>query len=389
MIIVFCSYMSHFVLKLDFKRFRAIKTQAVSIFSRKILQRQNSHHDKIWTMDSFKAFCNDGFDSQKFDAFSGPVARRSHSVILSSQNDWPDSVFAIVHRRLVNRRILFIKPIIRETAALSFCQFVFQANIGKRSAHHHLMIAATRTVGIKIAHSNIMLLQIPSGRSVRADKTCRRNVVSRDGVAQFGQNTQSGQMRLSALIVKKRCRSQVSGFFIPLISFANRRNESVPYLVLLKDAIVIFGKEFGFNVIMNAIRDFFRFRPDFFQTDVFSFIIFAKRLMFQINVKRSSKRVSHDHRRWSKISVFDKRIDASLKITISAFNCSKRIPCLFHGNRNFFFQTTGIADAGHAAIPCQIEAQLVQIRLQTGSLQIFGHDARAGRKRSLDVCRNL
>ena len=136
------------------------------------------------------------------------------------------------------------------------------------------MIAATRTVGIKIAHQNVMLLQIPSGRSVRADKTCRRDVVSRDGVAQFGQNAQSGQMRLSALIVKKRCRSQVSGFFIPLISFANRRNESVPYFVLFKDAVVIFGKELRFNVIMNAIRDFFRFRPDFFQIDVFSFRIF-------------------------------------------------------------------------------------------------------------------
>ena len=47
-------------------------------------------------------------------------------------------------------------------------------------------------------------------------------------------------------------------------------------------------------------------------------------------------------------------------------------------------ERTGIADARRATVTDEIEAELVEIRLQTGLVQIIADDARAGRERSLD-----
>ncbi len=47
-------------------------------------------------------------------------------------------------------------------------------------------------------------------------------------------------------------------------------------------------------------------------------------------------------------------------------------------------QRAGVADAGGAAVADQVEAELVQVGLQAGLVQIIGHDARAGRERGLD-----
>ena len=43
-------------------------------------------------------------------------------------------------------------------------------------------------------------------------------------------------------------------------------------------------------------------------------------------------------------------------------------------------ERTGVADAGGAAVADGIEAELVEILLQTGFVQVIGHDARAGRE---------
>jgi hypothetical protein len=48
-------------------------------------------------------------------------------------------------------------------------------------------------------------------------------------------------------------------------------------------------------------------------------------------------------------------------------------------------QRAGVADAGGAAVGREAEAELRQRLQQSGLGQIFGHDARTGRERSLDV----
>ena len=47
-------------------------------------------------------------------------------------------------------------------------------------------------------------------------------------------------------------------------------------------------------------------------------------------------------------------------------------------------QRAGIADARRATVADEVEAELVEIRLQAGLVQIIGDDARTGRERRLD-----
>ena len=51
--------------------------------------------------------------------------------------------------------------------------FVFDANIGKRAAHHHFMIASARAKGVKVLGANLAISQIAAGWTVFLDSTCR------------------------------------------------------------------------------------------------------------------------------------------------------------------------------------------------------------------------
>ena len=58
--------------------------------------------------------------------------------------------------------------------------FVTNADIGEGATHHHLMVTATGTIGVKVAPGNPMLLQIAACRTIGFDAPRRRNVVRGD-----------------------------------------------------------------------------------------------------------------------------------------------------------------------------------------------------------------
>ena len=47
-------------------------------------------------------------------------------------------------------------------------------------------------------------------------------------------------------------------------------------------------------------------------------------------------------------------------------------------------ERAGIADAGRAAVADDLEAELVEVGLQAGLVEVIGDDARAGRERGFD-----
>ena len=51
-------------------------------------------------------------------------------------------------------------------------------------------------------------------------------------------------------------------------------------------------------------------------------------------------------------------------------------------------ERAGVADAGRAAVADGVEAELVEVRLQSAALVVVGDDARAGRERGLDDARH-
>ena len=75
---------------------------------------------------------------------------------------------------------------------------------------------------------------------------------------------------------------------------------------------------------------------------------------------------------------------ARLEIAVAGKHGRGNDIVLRHGLLHRRGQRAGIADARRAAVPDEIEAQLVQIRLQAGFVQVIGHHARTGRQRRLD-----
>src|SRR5947207_3257459 len=66
-----------------------------------------------------------------------------------------------------------------------------QTDIGKRSAHHHFMIAPARAIGIEILGFHAPLLQIFTRRAGSLDGAGRRDMVGGHAMAKFGQHTRS------------------------------------------------------------------------------------------------------------------------------------------------------------------------------------------------------
>jgi hypothetical protein len=98
----------------------------------------------------------------------------------------------------------------------------------------------------------------------------------------------------------------------------------------------------------------------------------------------SRQRIGDDQRRRSEIIGAHIRIDAALEIAITGKHRRGDEVVLLDRLRDRFRQWARIADAGGAAIAHEIEAELVEVLLQTGRLEIFGHHLAARGERGLD-----
>src|SRR5205085_8803641 len=127
------------------------------------LARQHAHADQVTAMDAFEALCNNGFHAQQTSPFSSPIAGRSGSVFLSGDYDERNLLFLIFHRGIVNAHALTVRLVQSYSAFRSRHHQVLDAHVRKRAAHHHLMIAAPRTIAVEVLNLDSLLLQVHTG----------------------------------------------------------------------------------------------------------------------------------------------------------------------------------------------------------------------------------
>ena len=97
----------------------------------------------------------------------------------------------------------------------------------------------------------------------------------------------------------------------------------------------------------------------------------------------AGERVGDDQRRRRQIVGAHLLLDASFEIAIAAqHRGDDQISCVDF-RRHVVGQRPAVADARRAAVADQIEAELVEIRLEARLSQILGHDFRAGREAGL------
>jgi hypothetical protein len=83
-------------------------------------------------------------------AFGRPIAAAARAVVGAGQHDARDTLRAIVRGSVEDRHELALGKLQREAAFDVGREPVAQPDVGERSAHHHVMIAATADVRVEI-----------------------------------------------------------------------------------------------------------------------------------------------------------------------------------------------------------------------------------------------
>src|SRR5262249_28739564 len=132
------------------------------------------------------------------------------------------------------------------------------------------------------------------------------------------------------------------------------------------------------------IVDLFQARPQLLQVNLLTVFATTDRLSREINVNSTCQGKGYDQRRTHQEVCFDILVDSSLEVPVSAQNTRNDEIVLSDQLFKVRIEWTRIADAGRATIADQVEPKLIQIRLQTGFLEILSHHSRTRSQRGLD-----
>ena len=109
-----------------------------------------------------------------------------------------------------------------------------------------------------------------------------------------------------------------------------------------------------------------------FRKDLLALLVDAERLLGDIDVHRAGDRIGDHQRRRSEIVGAHVGVDAAFEIAIAREHRGGDEIVVVDRLGILRRQRAGIADAGGAAEADEIEAELVEILLQAGLLEIFG-----------------
>src|SRR5690606_3694475 len=120
------------------------------------------------------------------------------------------------------------------------------------------------------------------------------------------------------------------------------------------------------------------------QIDRLAIAVFTDRLAGQVDLDRTRQRVGDDQWGRSKVVRLHIRRNAAFEIAVARQDAGRDQALFIDRLRNRAVKRPGIADTGGAAEADEVEADLVEFRLQAGFFQIFGHDLATGSERGLD-----
>src|SRR5579859_4028 len=144
------------------------------------LQRQDTHAHQVAAVDTLEALRDDRADAEQQRAFGRPVAGTAAAVLLPGDPDQWHPLGLVLHRgvedplHLALRRQHPIRRQLERPVTLSIGhQLVAQADVAKRAAHHHLVVAAARAIRVEVAERDAVVEQIAARGGVLGDRTSR------------------------------------------------------------------------------------------------------------------------------------------------------------------------------------------------------------------------
>src|SRR5471030_1551504 len=363
------------------------------------LQRQHAHADQVGAVDAFERAHDHGLHAQQLGALGGPVARRAGAVLFAAEHHRRRAFGDILHRRVVDRQLFAARLVDgdaafdRRTVGLGRDHAVLDTHVGEGAAHHDLVVAATRAVGVEVGLQHAVGQQPFTGRAVFLDRTGWRDVVGGDRVAEHDQRARAGDAGGGRFLhhleaVEERRLGDV-GRGRPVVDIAFGRRDVFPQLARVALDVGVVGLEdFRIHRELHQLGDLFRAWPDVAEVDVLTVFAFTYGLRHQVDGHVAGDGVGHHQRRRGQEVRTDVRVDTRFEVAVARQDGRGDDVVVGDGGVQFRGQIAGVADAGGAAVGGQAEAQFFQVRQQAGGGQVLGHHFRAGRQRGLDVRRD-
>ena len=180
------------VVKSDIERLGAVEPEAVSALALRELERDDSHHDEIRTVDPLVAHRDHGLHTEKERPLRRPVARRAHPVVAPTEHHKRCPGSLVVEARLIDAAHLAVCEVRRPSALCSRRKLVAYPDVGERASSHDPVVAPACAVGVEHPDGDIPLRAEPACRRIDSDRPGTADVVGRDGVAKCQEHPRTG-----------------------------------------------------------------------------------------------------------------------------------------------------------------------------------------------------
>src|SRR5207237_6309745 len=168
------------------------ETDGLTRMTRHELEGQHAHPNQIRAMDSLERLCDHRPDTEEKRTLGCPVARRSGAVFFARDDHERNSALLVFHRGFVNRNRLVPLASRSPPTCSSRRELVTKADIREGSAHHHLVISPTRSIGVEVDRLHAMLDQPFPGWTRSRNRAGWRDVISSDGITEHSESARPG-----------------------------------------------------------------------------------------------------------------------------------------------------------------------------------------------------
>ena len=278
----------------------ALQSERGGVLAGEELQRQDAHADQVRTMDALEAFGDHRLHAEQVGAFRRPVARGAGAVFLAGDHHQRHAAGLVAHRGVVDRQLLVARVVDGVAAFFAAEHQVLDADVGEGAAHHHVVVAAARAVGVEVGGRHAARLQELAGGRTGLDVAGRGNVVGGDRIAEQAEQARADDVldrtdRHRHAVEVGRVLHVGRGL-VPLVAFAVRRGDLVPARIALEHVGVVLREHLRPDGTDDEVADFLVRRPDVAQVHRLAVVAVADGVLRQVDVHGAGDRIG-DHQR--------------------------------------------------------------------------------------------
>lgn len=346
---------------------------------------QDAHADEVAAVDALEGLRDDGLHAEQTCAFRGPVAAGAHAVVFTTEDDARCASGFVGLGGVVDAH--FGACGLQQGVAAFFAaeHEVLDAHVGEGAAGHDEVIAATAAVAVEIGLRDAVVGEEAAGGAGFLDGSGRADVVGGDAVAEDAERAGTFDFHDvaggHAEVGEEGRMLDVGGFAVPLEDLADATLDLVPLRILRGEVGVELAEDIGRKRGLHGIAHFFERGPDVLQIDAAAG---DKLVLAQINIDGASDGVGDDERGRHEEVRLDALMHAGLEVAVPGEHGGGDDVLAFDDIFNASVERAGVANAGGAAVADGLEAELVELDLEAGLVEVIGHDAAAWAEAGFD-----